>query len=435
MGTDISTATGDATKSYPQCVEHGVWSPIPKDPPDDTLHMKLKDVDPDEARAIKDRGVLTFHAIGCSGDFKNHEPGSAVANAMAGQISRPDGQPGKSPAAGASFLFHLGDVVYKDDDPADPAGKDQATMYSAQFYAPYTNYGRNIFAIAGNHDGKSSSHKEKSSIDHFLLNFCDSKRRQSPDNHAANSKRMTMNQPYPYWLFETAVCYFVGLYTNDINGGQFDDPTGAKRPQYHWLVKTLKAIKAAADGKVIFLGLHYPPYSGAANFAERGDPNLGPTPRNPPPAGILHPLGNILQQAFQESGQYPDVVLSAHAHLYQRITYTYASGWQIPYLIAGAGGHGPVEKLSETCSGGTASIPALPFNVVAPPGLAIPQGDIVQVVKYNDTDFGFLRLTVDKNQKIVAGEFFTVSTEAKAGPNPPVLFDSFTLHLDKHTVT
>jgi hypothetical protein len=435
MGTDISSATTGTTGSYPECVEHGVWSPIPKDPPDDILQMKLKDVDPDEARAIKERGVLVFHAVGCSGDFKDHEPGLAVANAMAQQISGSSNPQGNKPAIGPSFLFHLGDIVYKDEDTADPAGKDQATMYSTQFYAQYANYGRNIFAIAGNHDGKSSAHKEKSAVDHFLLNFCDSKRRQSPDNLAANSKRLTMNQPYPYWVFETAVCYFVSLCTNDINGGQLDDPTGEKRPQYHWLVKTLKAIKAAADGKVVFLALHYPPYSGAANFAERGNPNLGPTPRNPPPAGILHPLGNILQQAFHDSGQYPDVVLSAHAHLYQRITYSYASGWQVPYLIAGSGGHGPVEKLSKTCSGETASSPAPPFNVIAPPGMAIPAGDSVQVVKYNDSDFGFLRLTVDKNQNVVTGEFFTMETEAKAGSNPPVLFDSFTLHLDKHTVS
>src|SRR5258708_20982800 len=43
-----------------------------------------------------------------------------------------------------------------------------------------------------------------------------------------------------------------------------------------------------------------PPYSGAANFAERGDPNLGPTPRRPPPAGVLQPLSNILQQRSEE---------------------------------------------------------------------------------------------------------------------------------------
>ena len=42
---------------------------------------------------------------------------------------------------------------------------------------------------------------------------------------------------------------------------------------------------------------------------------------------------------------------------------------------------------------------------------------------------------MDKNQNIVTGEFFTVATESKAGPNPPILFERFTLHLDKHAVS
>jgi hypothetical protein len=196
----------------------------------------------------------------------------------------------------------------------------------------------------------------------------------------------------------------------------------------------LKGIKEAADGKVVFLALHYPPYSGAANFAERGDPNLGPTPRQPPPAGVLQPLSNILQQAFHESAQYPDVVISAHAHLYQRITYTYAIGWQIPYLIAGSGGHAPVEKLSKTCSGDTATLPNLPFDVVLPFGSALPKGDSAKVVAYNDQEFGFLRLTVDINERVVIGEFFAAYDQSNPSAALPALRDSFTLHLQKHTI-
>jgi hypothetical protein len=243
-----------------------------------------------------------------------------------------------------------------------------------------------------------------------------------------------MIQPYPYWLFETPVAYIVSLCTNDINGGQLDDPMGSANPQYQWLVKTLKEIKEAAKGKVIFLALHYPPYSGAANFAERGDPNLGPTPRRAPPAGVLQPLGNILQQAFHESGQYPDVVLSAHAHLYQRIIYTYANGWQIPYLIAGSGGHAPVEKLSKTCSGDTITLPDVPFDVALAIGTALPKGDSAKVVAYNDKEFGFVRLTVDLNKRTVAGEFFAAYDQSNPGAVWPALADSFTLHLQRHTV-
>jgi hypothetical protein len=34
----------------------------------------------------------------------------------------------------------------------------------------------------------------------------------------------------------------------------------------------------------------------------------------------MQPLAVILQKAFRESGQYPDVIVSAHAHNYQRLT-------------------------------------------------------------------------------------------------------------------
>ena len=61
------------------------------------------------------------------------------------------------------------------------------------------------------------------------------------------------------------------------------------------------------------------------------------------------PLATVLRQAFDESGQRPDAVFSAHAHLFQRLTYRHADGWEIPYVIAGSGGHGPVESLWERC--------------------------------------------------------------------------------------
>src|SRR3974390_3123145 len=156
MPSQPPTVSGGATPSYPPCVEHGIWTPIPAPPPSGAHRITLKDIDPDESRAVKQRGVMTFHTVGCTGDFKDHVPGLQVAKAMAAKISDPRAGGGSSAAVTASFLFHLGDLVYKDEDPSDPEGKDQALMYNPEFYAQYTSYGRNIFAIAGNHDAKSS---------------------------------------------------------------------------------------------------------------------------------------------------------------------------------------------------------------------------------------------------------------------------------------
>lgn len=58
----------------------------------------------------------------------------------------------------------------------------------------------------------------------------------------------------------------------------------------------------------------------------------------------------------------------------------------------------------------------------------------MKVAFYDDNNFGFLRLTVDKNQKIVIGEYFAVPDASSPATRIPVLSDSFTLRLDNHTI-
>jgi hypothetical protein len=385
-------------------------------------------VDAAESRSVKERGVMSFHLTGCTGHFTDHVPETAVAQAMTKQVADPHCYGGSAGAVPASFFFHLGDLVYKDEDKTDAERANQQKLYNEHFYAPYASYPRNIFAIAGNHDGKDSRHPEKSAIRHFLKNFCDSQRTISPDNQT--SGRATMVQPYPYWLFQTPLAYVIGLYANDINGGQLDDPEAKEKEQrqYDWLVATLKALRKNADGRVLCVAVHYPPYSAAANFLQRGDPNLGPTPR----PHRLQPLGMILQQAFQQSKQYPDVVFSAHAHHYQRITYTHADGRQVPYLIVGCGGHAPIENLGHDCAGNLGTPPVPLADVVLPPGLTLPAGDRARLAASNDQDFGFVRVTIDSKRKTLTGEFFAAYSEVRDPAGLPALSDSFTLDLQTH---
>jgi acid phosphatase type 7 len=422
---------------YPS-VEKGVWTSVPNAPPTGDLRLKLKDINPDRSESVKATNRLTFHAVGCSGCYEQYpdgpQPGPLLAKAMGAQAATPRVYAGYESAEPASFLYHLGDIVYKQDSEkdstiaSDPEGKDQAGLYNTQFYAQYDSYKPEIFCVPGNHDSKFSKHPERSGINHFLSNFCDSSRRISSDNKGA-SKRQTMTQPYPYWLLETPVAYIVGLHTNDLNGGLLDNPEANDEPQYAWLVKTLQNINEAGEGKRLVLALHYPPYSGASNFSQRGDPNLGPTPRRNPGLGLLQPLAVVLQHAFQQAGLYPDLVISAHAHLYQRITYTYTGGYQIPYLIAGSGGHWPVEKLAEACDKSLGTDPKTPFPAVLPRGVELPPGDSARVDNFNDSHFGYLRITIDLANDVIAGEFFTIDV---ASDPRPALFDSFQLDLASH---
>src|SRR5712692_5513050 len=46
-----------------------------------------------------------------------------------------------------------------------------------------------------------------------------------------------------------------------------------------------------------------------------------------------------IDAACTETGLWPDVVLSGHAHLYQRFTRKMKVGREIPYVVAGSGGH------------------------------------------------------------------------------------------------
>ena len=417
------------------CVEHGKWTAVPKSPPTtlEQFTLKLKDVDAGAGDRIRKDGAMTFHVVGCSGDFSNHQPQAWAASAMAAQVRDPGPIGGQDhPATAASFLYHLGDVVYKPDDNDDEKdggnedtdGTDQQQMVSTQFYRPYTDYGRSIFAIAGNHDGKLSKHRHKSAIDHFLLNFCATDKGKSPDNDVDN--RAAMAQPYVYWRLSTPFAYIIGLYSNIANGGMLDDPAQSHQPQYDWLVAQLADIKLRNAQKTlpkaILLAVHYPPYSGATNFAQRGDPTLGPTSC----ALNARPLGYWLQQAFLESGQRPDAVFSAHAHLYQRLTFCDADGWEIPYLIAGSGGHSPVESMWTACAGSKSQPQSVPFDAILPKGNNLAPGQNVRIAAYNDQSFGFLRVTIAARK--LTGEFFTVDAQTLT------LSDAFVLNMDTHRI-
>jgi hypothetical protein len=403
------------------CVEKGEWISIPMAPPDGRLRLRLRDVDREEARAVKKRGTMAFHMVGCTGYFQNQQPGKDVAAAMTRQCEEPLCFGGLRKAVMPSFFYHLGDIAYKGEDKDNPEHNDQSLIYRQQFYEPYAGYTPPIFAIAGNHDTKTSKNLNHSAIHFFLDAFCAGQERKPADN--SMSGRAAMVQPYPYWLLTTPLAYFVGLHANDVNGGLLDNPLGEDNPQYHWLVSTLKKIRKKADRRAVLLAIHYPPYSGATNFAQRGDPTLSPTAG----ADHLQPIANTLQRAFTEGDLVPDAIFSAHAHHYQRLTYHQAGGREIPCLIVGSGGHPPIESLAHACDGTLGAPPPPPCQAVLPRGLVLPPDDQVELVAYNDRDFGFLRVTLNDRKRTLKGEFFTV-------PSPGAPADSFTLDLESHRI-
>jgi Calcineurin-like phosphoesterase len=334
---------------------------------------------------IQNAGKITFHTVGDTGGIHSPQFQFAVADAMADDL-----------ASGASFWYHLGDLVYY-------FGQEQ--YYFDQFYDPYRNYNAPIFAIPGNHDGAVYTGETAKSLDAFIANFCTSQPTRSPDSQGA--VRTTMDQPGVYFTLNAPFVKLVGLYSNTSEGGTEGVIADSKvgDAQLNFLKQQLAAAKAERDkgqGRALIIATHHPPFTGS--------PSHVPSPT----------MLKQIDQACSAAGIQPDLHLSGHAHLYERYTRT-VGGKQIPYLVAGMGGY--------------YNLPGLKPPNQRPPSPKTPlsgtdaSGNPLRLDVYNDNTFGFLRLTVSSTS--VAGVFVTVDpTSGKTGVG-----DSFTVDLHANTVS
>jgi len=338
---------------------------IPFEAPQGNLVLALSAISKAVNDAIDAAGKMVFHSVGDTGGVNGTEAEDAVANEMEQQIKNPgvEGSP--------AFFYHLGDVVYFNGISTD---------YPNQFYEPYQYYPAEILAIAGNHDGDPPS--TEPSLTGFRLNFCDTQR------HPASPYKKTMIQPYVYWSMDTPLARIIGLYSN-IDGSLDKEDKG---PQEQWLVASMKA----AARNCLIVAVHHAPYS--LDEVHGGYPK------------ILESLDN----AIEESRRIPDLVLSGHVHNYQRFSRK-ISDREIPYVIAGAGGYANNLKAMHKMQTDNGRQIALPFQTT--------QSDVM-LQKFNQSDPGFLKLTVTKT--LLTVEYYVVPFDGSADGNP---FDSVTVRL------
>jgi hypothetical protein len=234
-------------------------------------------------------------------------------------------------ATGPAFFFHLGDVIYN---------FGEAQYYYDQFYEPFRAYDRPIFAVPGNHDGmvfgQGSSAPQVPTLDAFLTNFCAAAPGQSPD--AGGLVRSVMTQPGVYFALDAPFVSIIGLYSNVLDGPGVISSQGGHFPlvddQLAFLKSQLARLKPQrqAHQRAVILAVHHPPLSADAKH------------------GGSTGIQTDLDACCEAAGLWPDVVLSGHAHLYQRFTRVVAGGKETPYLVSGSGGFSATAPLGKFAS-------------------------------------------------------------------------------------
>ncbi len=304
---------------------------------------------------------IVFHTVGDTGGHNGTEAQEAIAAAMEAQF-------GANPNDNPAFFYHLGDVIYFNG---------QSQSYPVQFYEPYQYYPAVIFAIPGNHDGDTHVRPDdlpdtEPSLYGFIQNFC------APQRTPISAYRDALTQPYVFWTLKAPFVTMIGLYGNV--DGTLDGPGAAA--QHQWFTEQL----AQADKSTcIIVAVHQPPYS--LDTTHCGYPYIG----------------DAIDQAASATKVWPDVVFSGHVHNYQRFTRQVelddGKTKDIPYIIAGAGGYANtsqrLHKIQKDENGNPPS--PLPFNTTK-------KG--VQLDNYNDTEPGFLRVTVTAQR--LTTEYYTV---------------------------
>ncbi|HEY3862431.1 MAG TPA: metallophosphoesterase [Verrucomicrobiae bacterium] len=296
-------------------------------------------------------GKLIFHSMGDSGVGGAAQ--EAVAEALALDINNQNHE------LGASFLLHLGDVMY---------GPNKEANYLDKFYRVYDHYDRLVFAIPGNHDGEILAKTDLTTLAAFKENFCAPAGTQPP---VAKQYGVLMpNQPGPYWHLQAPFVDIIGLYSNaDEDTGIISNAkVGSK--QKTWLQGRLTAIAQARKGaqrKALVLAMHHPPYARgfqASGYGHPGSPEMT----------------QDIDDCCTQAGILPDAVMAGHTHSYQHYVRTQklnGASRAIPYLIVGTGG---------------ISLQKIP----APTGVKNSAGDVLYYSAFKD--YGYLTVTATAAQ-------------------------------------
>lgn len=380
----ISAADFPVQAKGSQPLPHYPFQPLP--PPNGKAPFRFdlsQLLSPADIASIGNTGVMVCHTVGDTGDYRGQQQDFVAA--MMTQDAQNSAN-NKKPA----FYYHLGDVVYFAGD---------IDRYGANFYETYKDYPAFIVSIPGNHDCQPDDPQDgpvdpnKYPLDGWVQNFM-SKDPGQLGSLKTGAGRTQMDLPNVYWTFTTPFATIVGLFSNvgETEGEIHQD-------QIDWFRGELTA---ADPGLALIVAVHHPPFSGDTEHS-------GSTA-----------VYQVLFDAFQATKRYPNLILSGHVHNYQRFTNVVKGpkkSLQIPCVVAGAGGYTNLGKLHTIGN----AYPKTPLQLEN--GLTLE--------KYDQDNFGFLRLEISKAQ--ILATYFSAPYFAGGSPTSSVV-ERFAVDLVNHTV-
>jgi hypothetical protein len=372
---------------------------------------------PDVVRAIKDSGRITFHCLGDSGATTKGIYKKEIAVTDQLTTDAHSSQTSNRPA----FLLHLGDVVYS---------FGEAQYYFDQFYDAFRNYPAPIFAIPGNHDSfvvpdENGNPPAETPLDVFQRNFCSEQPVITPE--ARSLHRTAMTQPGVFYALDAPFVRILALFSNALEGPGLISSEDGRWPgvsdiQLEFLAKQLQKAKDESYPGALLIAVHHPPFS-----------------YTPPPSaghsggghGSSTKMLRDIDRIAKDIGVYPHAFLSGHAHNYQRYTRTVngfgAEAFDVPYIVCGDGGH-HVNKLVQPHRGSAEEEPQNGSDVAyLDHQPAVSTGGLL-LEKYNDEDFGYLRISADSQHLRIAYHTATDGSLLQSR------FDLVTVDLASHTM-
>jgi hypothetical protein len=329
---------------------------------------------------IKHNGRIIFHALGDSGASMARKYPDELH--VADQVTLDSTSSAETDRA--AFLYHLGDVVYN---------FGEARYYYDQFYEPFRNYPAPIFAIPGNHDSfiVPGTRPPDEPLVTFQRNFCSKNLVITPE--AGSLHRTAMIQPGVYFTLDAPFVRIIGLFSNAL-----EDPGVISNLEKKWhtvsnvqiefLTAQLQKIKDEKYAGAVLIATHHPPFS----YAPKTE--TGGTGGN---HGCSTQMFQQIDKVCTDVGVYPHAFLSGHAHNYQRYTRIMDFNGKeidVPFIVCGDGGHN-VNTLVRAHKGEIAREPLSGSDVTYLDAVANKKRLIL--AKYDDHNYGYLRIHVDKD--------------------------------------